>query len=268
LCYTIFLLLNIGTIVKARQHTHTMERKLRCAIVDDDQEAHNTIIELLKDSPLGEVTHSFYKPSDLLRDLDSIDIDVVFLDIMFPNDTMQGLDAAPLISAENKAVIFISGRNEFIVEACKYAGAIDVLPKPTNREKLLSALLKVQKIIAGSLEGGHKEHGLFFVAERKEQVSLLLSDIYFVQTAAGDRRNKEILMKSGEKLTLMDCTFGNLLQLSPKLAQINISQLISYDIVEAVLHDTIYLKPHAIAQMPKILTLSKTHRQKFKVNFT
>ena len=243
-----------------------MERKLRCAIVDDDPESHQTIIELLRNSPIGEIAHSFYKPSDLLQHIDTLDIDVVFLDILFTNDTLQGFDIAPLLKAENKIIIFISGKDEFIIEACRYAGAIDVIPKPTTKEKLVSALMKAWKTI--SIHGANiKEHELFYVAERKEQISLQLSDIFFVKTANGDSRNKEVILKNREKFTLMDCKFGHLLQASPKLAQINISELVSYDIVEAIFHDTIYVKSSAPPEIPKVLTLSKTHRKGFKINF-
>ena len=105
------------------------------------------------------------------------------------------------------------------------------------------------------------------MAERKEQISLLLSDIFFVKTAVGDSRNKEVTLKNNEKFTLMDCRFGQLLQLSPRLAQINISELVSYDIVEAVFHDSIYIKSNAPPYIPRVLTLSKTHRKGFKINF-
>ena len=243
-----------------------MKRKLKCVIVDDDPEAHLSILELLKNSPIGEITNSFYKPSELIESIHTSDIDVVFLDMIFPNDTLQGLDIAPMLNAENKIIIFISGNNDYIIEACKYAGAIDVIPKPTKKEKLFSALLKAKNIVSGTMESTKKEHELFFIAERKEQISLVVSDIYFVKTATGDSRNKETVLKNGERFTLMDCSFKRLLQLSPKLAQINISELVSYEIVDAILHDTIYLKPNVFDKMPRILTLSKTYRQSFKAN--
>jgi DNA-binding LytR/AlgR family response regulator len=254
-------------LVKELSYTIFMEKKLKCAIVDGDPKSHQTIIEFLKKSPIVEIAHSFYKPSDLLQNIHTIAIDVVFLDILFANDTIQGFDIAPLLKAENKIIIFISGRNEFIIEACKYAGATDVIPKPANKEKLLSSLLKAWKIISAP-ELNIKEYELFYVAERKAQISILLSDIYFVKTATGDPRNKEITLKNNEKFTLMDCKFGHLLQRSPKLAQINISELVSYSIVDAVLHDAIFIKPTAPIQIPRVLTLSKTHRKEFKINFS
>ena len=70
------------------------------------RKAHHTIINFLKNSPIGEVTHSFYRPSDLMNDIHAIGMDVVFLDILFMNDTMQGFDLAPVLTAEHKIVIF------------------------------------------------------------------------------------------------------------------------------------------------------------------
>lgn len=243
-----------------------MEAKLRCAIVDDDWEAHRTIIELLKDSTIAEVMHSFYKPSDLLKSINNLAIDVVFLDIMFPNDNIQGFDAAQILNAKNIMVVFISGNGPYIIEACKYVGAIDVVPKPNSRERLNSAILKAWNMMWSHHSISKKVHEFFSVAERKEQVCLVLDDILFVKTSPGDSRNKKVILKNSEKLTLMDCKFEDLLNLSLKLARINISELISYDIVDAVLHDSIYLKPNSPLSIPKILTLSKTYRHFFKAH--
>ena len=243
-----------------------MKRKLKCVIVDDDPESHRCIRELLKDSSLGEVTQSFYSPSDIVKNIHELDTDVVFLDIMFPNDNLQGFDIAPLLKAQNKIIIFISGSNEFIIEACRYAGALDVIPKPNTREKLSSALTKAWQILSPP-EQDHKEHELFFIAGRKEKVNLALSDFLFVKTLVTDPRNKEVVLKNGTPVILMNYTMDKLLLLSSKLAQINRSELISYDIVESVFYDTIYLKSGLPTGIPKILTLSKNHRKTFSVNF-
>ncbi|HTB30794.1 MAG TPA: response regulator [Bacteroidia bacterium] len=243
-----------------------MKRKLKCVIVDDDPEAHQIILQQLKNSLTGEITHSFYRPSDLVGIISEIDFDAVFLDIVFTNDTLQGFDIASRLIAQNKVVIFISGNNQFIIEACKYVGAIDVVPKPNTKEKLNDALEKAWKVKFSIIESDKKEHELFFVAERKEQISLLLSDILYVKTAIGDHRNKEVILKGGEKFTLMDCTFGNLLQMSSKLVRINTSELVSYDIVNSLFHDTINVKPNVPQGIAKTLTLSKTYRKAFKTN--
>lgn len=243
-----------------------MERKLRCVIVDDELEAHQTIIELLKDSTVAEVTHSYYRPTDLLKNINNLAIDLVFLDIMFPNDSIQGFDAAQILNAKNIIVIFISGNGSYIIEACKYVGAIDVVPKPNSRERLNSAVMKAWSLVAAHYSVSRKEHEFFSVAERREQVCLVLDDILFVKTSSDDPRNKKVILKNSEKLTLMDCKFEDLLNLSVKLARINISELISYDIVEAVLHDTIYLKPNTPPGIPRIVTLSKTYRHFFKTH--
>lgn len=243
-----------------------MKRKLKCVIVDDNPEVHQTIIEQLKDSPIGEITHSFYNPSDIIRNIHTIEMDVVFLDIMFSNDTIQGFDIAPKLQAENKSIIFIPDKEEFIIEACKYLGAIDVVPRPSTKERLLAALAKAWKIVS-SPELNQKERELFFIAGRREKVGLLLSDFLFVSTTIRDPRNKIVVMKNGETVTLMNYKLDELLQLSSKLTQINRSQLVSYDIVDAVLHDTIYLKADVPKEIPRILTLSKNHRRRFQLNF-
>ena len=44
-----------------------------------------------------------------MNNMHAIGMDVVFLDILFMNDTMQGFDLAPVLTAENKIVIFQFG---------------------------------------------------------------------------------------------------------------------------------------------------------------
>lgn len=242
-----------------------MTRKLKCVIVDDDPDSHYCIKEYLKDSSLAEITQSFYKPSEMVENIDALDMDVVFLDIMFPNDKMQGFDIATLLKDQNKIIIFISGKGELIIEACKYVGALDVIPKPNTKERIISALTKAWKVLSPS-EQEHKEHELFYVAGRKEKVSLALSDFLFVRTLISDPRNKEVVTKNG-KVVLMNYTMEKLLLLSAKLARINKSELISYDIVESVFYDTIYLKKDIPSEIPKILTLTRNHRKTFGVNF-
>lgn len=240
-----------------------MERKLKCVIVDDDPGAHHTIIEQLKDSPLGEVTRSFYKPSELLANIHALEIDVVFLDVIFANDKLQGLDIAPMLTAENKIIIFISDKDEHILKACRYVDATDVIPMPNSKERLISSLIKARKIASPELN--RKEHEWFFVAGRNIQVSIRLSDILYVKTAK-DPRNKKVILRSGEILILMDCTFSRLLELCPKLIQINVSELVSYDVVDSVAFDTVYVKPKNPPEIPNVLVLSNRYQHEFRRN--
>lgn len=246
-----------------------MEGKLKCIIVDDEPEAHVTLRELISDSPIAEITEAFYKPSDLLDKLYTLEADVFLLDLVFLNDKLQGLDIALRLKEANKLIIFISGKKEMVVEACRLVGAIDVIPKPHTKERLWEALWKAWKMHPANEghEFSEKSQALFHLAGKRELVNLYIADIYFVRTINIDSRNKEVIFKDGQKVILMNYTFEQLHKLSERLVRINESEMVSYDMVGSVGQDTIYIKPDCPPEIPKWLTLSRTYRKTFKDNF-
>lgn len=246
-----------------------MEGKLKCIIVDDEPEAHVTLRELVSDSPIAEITEAFYKPSDLLDKLYTLEADVFLLDLVFLNDKLQGLDIAPKLKEANKLIIFISGKNEMVLEACRWAGAVDVIPKPNTKGRLWEALMKAWRMHPAN--EGHelheKSHALFHLAGKREMVNLYLADIYYVRTINGEPRNKEVILKNGKKAILMNYSFEQLHKLCERLVRINESEMVSYDMVGSVGQDTVYTKPDIPPEIPKWLTLSRTYRKTFKDNF-
>jgi DNA-binding LytR/AlgR family response regulator len=118
----------------ARSH-----RRARCLIVDDEAPAREELRYLLQSFPdvqvVGEATNA--EEASVL--LDSVDYDVVLLDIRMPGGT--GLELAARLRAQDHppAVVFTTAYPDHAVEAFDLAAA-DYLVKPFDAERLGRAL--------------------------------------------------------------------------------------------------------------------------------
>ncbi len=117
----------------------TARRRARCLIVDDEAPAREELRYLLQSFPgvqvVGEATNA--DEAGLL--LDSLEYDVVLLDIRMPGGT--GLDLAARLSSRDgrPAIIFTTAYPDHAVEAFDLSAA-DYLVKPFDEERLGRAL--------------------------------------------------------------------------------------------------------------------------------
>ncbi len=231
-----------------------MNRKLKCVLVDDDIIIIEAIKDLIRNSNIAEITHCFTNPKKFLKSLPEIDFDLCLLDIYMPE--MEGLTVARLL--KNKPIIFITGIESKLKEALELA-PIDVITKPVKKDRLDKALTKAHCLISRA-----KEFEFFNVAENNTKVKLRLADIYFVQADTIDPRNKEVLLFNGTKYTLMDCTFEELLEISPGLAQVNKSELVSLDAVDKINYTLVTLKSlSSDKSKSKEVFLTNAYRKRF-----
>lgn len=240
-----------------------MSKKLSCVLVDDDPDSHDVFIRLMKNSPFAELRYRFFNAEDFLRKENILNYDMCLLDIMLP-----GINGFVLADKISKPYIFISGFKDKIFEAIEMAGPIDVIPKPTQSKRLNAALEKAYTKIMGNYGIATEQYfELFHVAGKKGKVSIVLADICYVQTDEFDRRNKKAVFKDGEVIKLMACTFNKLSELSQKLCQVNKSEMVSLDIIDAIEYDTINLKMINGSNVPKWITLSLLFRQNLLERF-
>lgn len=227
-------------------------RKLKCVLVDDDPLLLQIMKDLCESSPLAEITHSFINPKDFLNSIPHIDFDLCLLDIYMPE--IEGLVLAQLL--EGKPIIFVTGTDNKLKEALDLA-PIDIITKPVRKERLDKALAKAYSLIYEK-----REYALFNIAENKGKVKLKISDMYYIQSDEADPRNKKVMMKDGTRCTLMGYTFDDLLEISPKLIQVNKSEIVSLDAVEGVNHQVITLKIQSGNKLKEI-SLSTSYKKKF-----
>ncbi|MBN3036532.1 MAG: response regulator transcription factor [Bacteroidales bacterium] len=115
------------------------------AVVDDEQKARETIINILRmGSPDIEVAGEAESVSSGYELISSRQPDVVLLDINLSDGT--GFDLVRRFDPENFKVIFITAHEEYAIKAFKFS-AIDYILKPVVAGDLLQALEKARKSI-------------------------------------------------------------------------------------------------------------------------
>src|SRR5690606_12609153 len=114
---------------------------MRALIVDDERLARKELINLLSQHENVEIVGEAINVEDAKEKINSLNPDVVFLDIQMPEktgfDLLEELDHVPTI-------IFTTAYDEYALKAFQ-VNALDYLLKPIEPERLAEALNKLQK---------------------------------------------------------------------------------------------------------------------------
>jgi len=125
---------------------------VKAIIVDDERLARAELKKLLQDHPDIEVIAEAANAAEGLEKIESLNPDLVFLDIQMPGktgfDLLAELDHAP-------QVIFTTAYDEYALKAFE-VNALDYLLKPVEPQRLADALLKLdaeeKETVAGQTE--------------------------------------------------------------------------------------------------------------------
>src|ERR1700733_12801647 len=121
---------------------------IRAIIIDDERLARNELRKLLADFPEIEVVAEGANANEGLEKIETINPDLVFLDIQMPGktgfDMLSELDRAP-------HVIFTTAYDEYALKAFE-VNALDYLMKPVEPKRLADALQKLHQ--AEERDGG------------------------------------------------------------------------------------------------------------------
>ncbi len=123
---------------------------MKCLIVDDEALARERLQQIIADMPDMDVCGTAGNGRDALQQVQSLQPDVVFLDIRMP--VMDGLEAARHLAAlpEPPAVIFTTAYEEHALQAFE-AQAVDYLLKPARPQRVASALEKASRLTRAQL---------------------------------------------------------------------------------------------------------------------
>ncbi len=115
---------------------------LRVLVADDEAPAREELAWLLGHHPAVSTVRTASSGAEVLRALEDLDVDALFLDIRMPG--LDGLDVARVL-ARFKAppkVVFVTAYDEHAVEAFDLR-AVDYLLKPVRAERLAEAVRRV-----------------------------------------------------------------------------------------------------------------------------
>lgn len=119
---------------------------LKAYLIDDEPANSIVLRELLKEYlPHVEVIGSATEVSVALVDLQTLEPDVIFLDVRMPEAS--GFDFLDRLEKLDVEIVFVSGYEEFALKAIKREAA-DYLLKPVDVDELRTAIDRVEKRLA------------------------------------------------------------------------------------------------------------------------
>jgi two-component system LytT family response regulator len=118
---------------------------MNVTVVDDESSVRNAIIKLLSDEfPDVEVISSAGTLKSAYEAIMRQAPDLLFLDVELPDGN--GFKLLKMISPVNFKVIFITGHQEYALDAIKVS-ALDYILKPFDKDELRSAIEKARELI-------------------------------------------------------------------------------------------------------------------------
>jgi two-component system response regulator AlgR len=124
---------------------------LRILIVDDEPPARERLRSMLVEAGGFEVAGEAGNGEQALQLVDSLEPDIVLLDVRMPG--IDGLEVARHLATQDEppAVIFTTAFEEYALEAFE-SQAVAYLLKPIRAEKLLAALAKANRLTRPQLQ--------------------------------------------------------------------------------------------------------------------
>lgn len=118
---------------------------LNAVIVDDELPVLNLLKIVLEKTGMVNVLQAFTNPIDALENINSINPDVIFLDIEMPE--VNGLELASKLMEQDdeRMIVFVTGYNQYALEAFR-VNALDYLLKPVTRNSVEKSIFRLIKI--------------------------------------------------------------------------------------------------------------------------
>src|SRR4026207_1318487 len=177
---------------------------MRAIIIDDERLARTELRKLLQDYPEVEVGDEAANADEGINKIDSLQPDLVFLDIQMPGktgfDMLAELERAP-------HVIFTTAYDEYALKAFE-VNALDYLLKPIEPKRLADALMKVKQkdeeeefSPANIRTGLLSEHDQVFVKDGERCWFVKLSEVRLFESVGNYAKvffagNKPLILKS------------------------------------------------------------------------
>lgn len=156
------------------------EKKLRSIVVDDSEIQRTTVAKLIKKHPNLELVAEYRNGVEVLQNVKSDEVDVIFLDVEMP--LVNGFDLLKSMK-HTPQVVMISSEPQHALKAFDF-NVTDYLLKPIESPRFDTA---VKKTLIGSFAAkeDEQEEKHIFVKSSLQKIKVKLSDINWVE-ALGD----------------------------------------------------------------------------------
>lgn len=170
-----------------------MVNAIKVIIVDDEELARKRIRDMLADRPEFEVAAECADGNEAICAIESMVVDLMFLDIQMPN--MDGLSVIEALGADRMPnTIFVTAFDRHAVRAFE-VNALDYLLKPFDDDRFETALTRAAKAIRG--------HESAFV---KQSISALFESLRKIvpDGTVNSGYSERLVIKSTGKITFVE----------------------------------------------------------------
>lgn len=155
-----------------------MQEKIKCIIVDDEEMATKVIGTHLDYIPDFEIVGIYHSAVEAFLSLDSLQVDVLFLDIQMPKIT--GIDMIKMLK-KRPLVVLTTAHREFALEGFEL-DVVDYLMKPIGLNRFLQAISRIKKHLQLP-EIGKEDQDTISIVQQTEKTTELTHQHIFVKTS-------------------------------------------------------------------------------------
>jgi len=227
---------------------------LNCIAVDDEPLALGLVCKFIEQTPFFILAGRFASAVEALREINSQNIDLIYLDIQMPD--LNGIELARVIGKgpQMPRIIFTTAFAQFGLEGYK-VDALDYLLKPFNYEEFLRTAMKAHayyELINRSIpamsvaepEPGDDQY--LFLKVEYQLVRIALDDILFFE---GLRDYVKVHLKNQEKNVLSLTSLKSLEEkLSPRrFMRVHRSFIVALDKITSMTKNSVLIDKKNIA---------------------
>jgi DNA-binding LytR/AlgR family response regulator len=150
---------------------------ITCLAIDDEPLALEILKKYIAKIYFLELKGVFTDPFEAKKLMESMPIDILFLDIQMPD--INGIDFTKTLAERDIAVIFTTAFSEYAVEGFN-VDAIDYLLKPIEYDRFLKSVYKAKEYV-DFINNQELQEGYIFVKSDYQMVKINLKDILYVE---------------------------------------------------------------------------------------
>jgi DNA-binding LytR/AlgR family response regulator len=150
---------------------------INCLLIDDEPLALQLLEDYVNKTPYLKLAGKFEEPMQALLQLESREIELLFLDIKMPD--ISGINFFRSLSYKPE-VIFTTAYSEYAIDGFEL-NAMDYLLKPISFEKFLAASNRVKDYIERKNTKPVKEKDYFFINASHKLQKIFYDDILYLE---------------------------------------------------------------------------------------
>ncbi len=220
--------------------------KLRCIIVDDDENSRSVIEHCVSKTDFLSLEGIYSSAKDALVGLKSKPADVIFLDVEMPE--MSGIDFMKTFT-DIPQVVIVTSKKEYAAEAYDY-NVTDFVSKPIDYARFLKAAEKARDMHS-SITRSEINLDEIFIKKDSRLIKLYANEINWIE-ALSDYVN---IYTTGQRYTVLTTMKGIESKLPPKdFARVHRSYIIRIDKIKEIEENTVFIGENAIP-------ISRSHKE-------